>query len=211
MLISGLIILSSCSQNEGLNTSNEPLTAGEEPVKAKHNIAHSYGGWYCPDNILGFPPVNILDLEKVPVVNGRLPTREETRNGISLMYFDTTHIPSARPLDMKMPRVARYYSDYTKKNELVVVIQAVEAEGDTVVGFRYLNGGNGSAWFDEVTFLSKEETNQLGSMPFVSFSTTVNASKEKVWEVMTSLDYEESLGKLFGELGFSRPTWRKGA
>ena len=57
------------------------------------------------------------------------------------MYFDTTKIPSARPFDMKMPKLARYYSEYTKKNELVVVIQVVVAATDTVVGFRYLNGG----------------------------------------------------------------------
>jgi len=109
-----------------------------------------------------------------------LPTKEETRNGTSLMYFDTTKTPSARPLDMTVPRLARYYSEYTKKNELVIVIQAVEVEKDTVVGFRYLNGGNGSAWFGEVNFVSDNEIDNLGATPFVSFNSELDAPKEKV-------------------------------
>ena len=40
--------------------------------------------WHCPDNRL-FPAVNIKQWNKVPVVNGRLPTLKETENG-SLQY-----------------------------------------------------------------------------------------------------------------------------
>ena len=34
---------------------------------------------------------------------------------------------------------------------------------DTIVGFRYLNGGNGSAHLREVTFLSVNEINKISS------------------------------------------------
>jgi hypothetical protein len=158
---------------------------------------------------MGFPAVNLLDLDKIPVVLDRLPTKEETRNGKSLMYFDTSLIPTAKPLNLELPRLARYYSEYTKKNELVVVIQAVIAETDTVVGFRYLNGGNGSAWFKEVYFLSEDEKNELGSTPFVSEQLEIKATKSKIWDVITSPKHAKILGSVFDKGAFVQSDWKK--
>lgn len=179
----------------------------EEPIKAQYSSIHQYGGWSCPDNLFGFPPVDLKEWDQIPVVNDRLPSREETRNGTSLMYFDTTKIPDARPLDMTMPRLARFYSDYTKKNELVIVIQAVVAGPDTVVGFRYLNGGNGSAWFGEVTFLSEAEKEELGATPFVNQNISIYASRQRIWEVITSPDYAMELGAMFDKGAYIESAW----
>ena len=49
---------------------------------------HDYGNWYCPDNLNGFPAVDIKKWESVPVVNGRMATMEETQNGTSLIFID---------------------------------------------------------------------------------------------------------------------------
>ena len=37
---------------------------------------HKYGGWYCPDNLNGFPAVDINNWENVPIVNGRMATKD---------------------------------------------------------------------------------------------------------------------------------------
>jgi hypothetical protein len=189
--------LTSCSQNPDnyvmINSYDE------QPIKAKHNKQHHYGGWYCPDNLRGFPAVNVQNFDKVPVVNGRLPTKEETMNGISLMFFDTTVLKNVKPLDMTLPKLARYYSESTKKNELIIVIQAAEIENDSIVGFRYLNGGNGSAWFSEIAFLADDEIKELDSTPFISLKSKINAPQEKIWNVITNPIYAKALGNLYNK------------
>jgi hypothetical protein len=60
----------------------------QEDSESKVKDTHRYGGWYCPDNLNGFPAVDIQDWDAVPVINDRLPTREEAQNGTSLMYID---------------------------------------------------------------------------------------------------------------------------
>lgn len=211
LFIINFIWFSSCDQKNDPINKIETSIKVEQPLKLKYKTQHPYGGTSCPDNLRGFPPVDIQELDKVPVVQGRLPTEEETRNGNSLMYFDPIKSPSARSLDMKLPKLARYYSDYTKKNELVIVIQVVEVENDTVVGFRYLNGGNGSAWFSEVTFSSEEEIKKLGATPFVSNNVEINASKEIIWEVITSPTYAKELGEMFDANAFLESDWENGS
>jgi len=206
LLIINTFLFTSCAQiDDSKNATN--TIASEQTIKVKYKTIHAYGGWSCPDNLRGFPAVNIKELDKVPVVNDRLPTKEETQNGTSLMYFDTTEIPGARPLDMTMPRLARYYSKYTRKNELIIVIQAVVAENDTVVGFRYLNGGNGSAWFGEISFLSDEEIDQLEPTPFISIEKDIYAPPDKIWDVITSVAHARFLGEVFGDGTYNESVW----
>lgn len=57
----------------------------EPKMEYVHVSPHNYGGWYCPDNLRGFPAEDIADWNNVPVVNGRMPTEAETRDGRSLM------------------------------------------------------------------------------------------------------------------------------
>lgn len=192
----------SCSQNP--TNYVEIRVQEEEPLVQSYSKPHDYGGWYCPDNIFGFPAVNVKKMDKIPIVNGRLPTKAETRNGTSLMFFDTTTLKNVKPLDMTMPKLARYYNEHTKKNEIIIVIQTAVIEKDTVVGFRYLNGGNGSAWFGEVVFMSETEIAALGSTPFITMEMKINASVNEVWNVMTNPVYTESLGSLFGQADFSQ-------
>ena len=54
-----------------------------------------------------------------------MATQEETQNGTSLIFVDIEKHPDARPLDMEMPRLARFFNVQSDKNELVIVIQAL--------------------------------------------------------------------------------------
>ena len=140
-----LITLMSCSQNNK-TVKNDIAEKSLEKVSATKQEQHRYGGYYCPDNLGGFPAVDINNWENVPVVNGRMATEEETQNGTSLIYVDLEKYPNAKPLDIKMPKLARYFNRNSGKEEIIIVIQALNVSNDSVVGFRYLNGGNGSAY-----------------------------------------------------------------
>ena len=43
----------------------------------------------------------------------------------------------------------------SRMDELIIVIQAIVVQEDTVVGYRFANGGNGSDWLKE--FLSMQK------------------------------------------------------
>lgn len=208
-LLINLIFLTSCDQNVSSITTSADTIFSEEPQKSNRPDQHPYGGWYCPDNVLGFPAVNIEELDKVPVVKDRLPTREETQNGTSLIYIDQAKFPDARPLEIHLPQLARYYNGHTKKNELVILIQALVVNQDSIVGFRYLNGGNGSAWLDEVSFLTDQEVGNLGSTPFVSLSSSIDAGREEIWKIITDPRNDMTLGKMFDESESNETDWRK--
>ena len=209
LLLINCTLFTACNQKVEANNELNSITEKVQAKETKEKDRHPYGGWSCPDNVLGFPAVNIQELDKVPVVSGRLPTKEETQNGSSLMYFDPVKHPDAQPLNIALPKLARYYSKYTKKNELVIVIQAIVEKGDTVAGFRYLNGGNGSDWYSELTFSSDEEIDELGATPFVSKSIELNASKRQIWQAITNPNYVNVLGALFKKDASIESNWKQ--
>ena len=181
LTIIGLLFLNGCSQSKSLEN--------EEIQGTTRVPTHSYGGWYCPDNLNGFPPVNIANWSRVPVISDRLTTEEEARSEASLIYVDTSRFPSAKVHKMALPQLARFYTNPSKKEELVIIIQAIEIQDDTIVGFRYLNGGNGSARLREVNLLNKQEEYLISNGSFVSFDVVVKASPQVIWQVLTSPEY----------------------
>ena len=110
----------------------------------------------CPD-ALNFPPIDIKNWDKTPVVNGRLPTYEETHNGMSIHHYGGEANNYVKVLNMTLPRMASIYSNRTKKYETVVAIQIVHTAKDTVVGYRYLTGGCGGSLFRNFHFLTVPE------------------------------------------------------
>ena len=196
----------SCLQNNKTIENNN----AEKPIENVHTARqepHNYGGWYCPDNLNGFPAVDISNWGNVAVVNRRLPTKEETQNGTSLIFVESEKFPDAKPLDMKMPKLARFYNENSKKEELIIVIQAVKIGNDSVVGFRYLNGGNGSARLNEVRFLSDAEIESLSPTRFVTLSIQINAAQNVIWEVLTKPEYFKALEAIFDKDQTPKPNW----
>ncbi len=206
-LITTFFFTSSCGQNKVEETKIEPTVEATEKTESQHREPHQYGGWYCPDNLGGFPPMDIQELAKIPMVLNRLPTKEETRNGSSLMFFDSNEYPNAKPIEMKLPRVASIYSNRSEMHELIIIIQAVAVENDSVVGFRYANGGNGTAWLDEVVFLSDNKVDKIGPSPFVYVKTELNSSKAKIWKAITQTAYAKDLGEKFFKKSFFESDW----
>ena len=104
-----LVTFMSCSRNN-ITVENNKVEKPIEKVNKKKQEPHNYGGYYCPDNLNGFPAVDINNWKSVPVVNGRMATKEETQNGTSLIFVDNEKYPDAKPLDIRMPKLARFYN-----------------------------------------------------------------------------------------------------
>ncbi|HQS06732.1 MAG: hypothetical protein B7X86_08910 [Sphingobacteriales bacterium 17-39-43] len=107
-----------------------------------------------------FPPIRVKEWERTPVVNGRLPTKEEIDNGTALLYYPNPG-SDVKAYDMKLPKLAYYSYPKSGKKELVVVIQIVQSKQDTVVGYRPLTGLNGASVFSHFQFLTDEEVKEL--------------------------------------------------
>lgn len=201
-------LITSCNQSKALEKEVETTTAEKEiPATKRSKKPHNYGGWYCPDNFIGFPPMDIAELNSLSVISDRLPTEEETRSGQSLMYFDALEHPFAMPLNIPLPRVARKYNPHSNINELVIVIQAVIIDNDTVLGYRYPNGGNGSAWINEVDFLDEKEVADLGSNPFVYIKAEINASKQEIWKAISQTAFAKKIGEKFNTEALFESEW----
>ena len=202
--------LMACSQNKSSIESNEADNT-EEKIITVNQEPHNYGGWYCPDNLNGFPAVDILNWQKVPVVNGRLATKEETQNGTSLIFVDTVKYPQAKPLALKMPQLATYYNRNTGKEEIIIVIQALNISNDSIVGFRYLNGGNGSARLKEVKLLSDNDAENISPSRFVSHNIKINATQLEIWDVLTKPEYSKTLQPIFDKANELDSDWTHGS
>jgi hypothetical protein len=209
-LLVSLILICSCSLNESAEAQSEsPKQDTEEAEATAVNYVepHPYGGWYCPDNLTGLPPMDIQEYKELEVIADRLPTEQETWDGKALIYVDTDKYPNARALDIDLPRVGRIYSGHNLMNELIIVFQAIVVDNDTVVGYRFPSGGNGSAWLGEVSFLTDEEVKDLGPMPMVFLESDIKASKEEIWEAFTQTEFATSLGERFQKEAFFKSEW----
>lgn len=205
-LKSSLLILlfaasSSCAQNDAVK---EKIS---QKANSQKESIHSYGSWYCPDNLGTFPPLSASDYTKVPVISKRLPSQEEAQAGLALMYFDPAKYPSAQAVDMELPKLAKYYLPQTMQEELVLVIQVVSCNGDTVAGFRFLNGGNGSSMLNELQFPSEDEAKELVKGSYVFLEMEINRPKEKVWGAVSQTEYMTMLAQRFQNEKLKDKNW----
>jgi len=202
-----LASFTSCSQNKSTDQNETELSSPK--IETIKTTPHNYGGWYCPDNLNGFPPVNVADWKSVPVVNGRMATKEETQNGTSLIFVDSEKYPNATTLNLTMPKLASFYNEYSKRDELIIVIQAINVNNDSIVGFRYLNGGNGSARLNNVRFLSDNEIEMIPSSQFISKTIKIEATQDVIWKILTNPEHAKTLQSIFGKKGKLKSGWRE--
>ncbi len=203
-----MLTLVSCSDGTQTTTCNSEAVAMQHEVSVQ-NQPHEYGGWYCPDNLNGFPAVDIGQWKNVPVVNGRMPTQVETRSGASLIFVDPKKYPNAHPLDITLPKLATVYNQNTRRQDIIIVIQAVKINDDSIVGYRFLNGGNGSARLNEIEFLSEKDIQNIPDSRFVTHNVDINTIPEKIWDVLTRKEYAKTLQPTFEKSQTLKPEWRR--
>lgn len=149
----------SASENKTAYDLNHVVYSDTKGMGAAGDIFTSFD---CPD-ALDFAPIDIRNWDKTPVVNGRLPTYEETHNGMSIHHYGGEANKAVKVYNMTLPRLASVYSNRTKQYETVVVIQIVQTTKDTVVGYRYLTGGCGGSLFKDFHFLTVPEIQNVTS------------------------------------------------
>ncbi len=204
----GILSMLACAENQKNTLLANDTEDQRNTDKAKHD-PHQYGGWYCPDNLIGLPAVDISNWKNVPVVNDRLPTEEETQNGSSLILVDTEKYPDAHALKIQLPKLARFYNQSANRTDLVIVIQAIYVDSDSIVGFRYLNGGNGSSRLNEVEFLSDAEIAALSPTRFVTYDMEIKANPNVIWDVLTNTTYTNQLRATFDPTQKLSADWRE--
>lgn len=208
LVILGACSLFTCSQ---VNKSDAHTNA-DTTVNTEYHVPsqpHNFVGWYCPDNLNGLPAVNIANWKDVPVVNGRMPTLEETQSGAALIYVDPNEYPGAKVLGISMPKLATFNNQNSGKDDLIIVFQAFRIDADSIVGFRFLNGGNGTALISDVKFLSDEEIAKIPASRFVSFDVEINAPASTIQHVLTESEYTQQLQKTFDKSGKLKSGWRE--
>ena len=188
IILSSVLVLSCSTKNNESNVNSSP-----KQVASKITKPHPYGGWYCPDNLNGFPPVDYDSWKDVPVISDRLPTKEETKTASALIYVNLNSFPDAKAYDLDLPKLAQVYSPNTNRIEDIIIIQALTVKLDTIVGYRFFNGGNGSARLSEVTLLDDEASTNRNSKSFVSQTISVNASQKSVWQILEKAPQSKTL------------------
>lgn len=185
-----IMFYTSCAQKE--ESFQEKINEIVPQVK-KEMEPHRYGGWHCPDNLSMFPAIDLKNWKNVPVVNGRFATEQERSKGASLINVDLVKYPEAKVLPIQLPQLATIYNHNSKREDLIVVIQAFSVQNDSIVGYRYLNGGNGSAWLNDVKMLSDEEIVSIPDYKFVSVNVDILTNQEDIWKVLIRDEYTKEL------------------
>ena len=111
------------------------------------------------DNENNWPAFEINSWKSIPVINGKIATENEAKNGIAV--FCIKNVAQHYPYEIDLPKLAFLTNEDNDIKELVVIIQAESTEKGTVIGYRNPNGGNGAAFLNEFEFLSDEEIEKL--------------------------------------------------
>lgn len=152
-------ILQGCRDPKPPKTQKPP--AFTESWDCKHTLGFYENGkiineFDCPDAVTLFVPIELALWKKTPAVNGRLPNCEETKNGTAIAHYGGN--PKVKAYPLLLPKLAYTLDRHTGEyKDLVVVIQIAQTETDTVVGYRYLNGGCGGSRFRNFHFLDESE------------------------------------------------------
>jgi hypothetical protein len=168
VVLTSLSLIMSCNDNKTSNVSinNKIVYPPKQKVEYSSEAYNNTKGYYnngeiikefdCPDD-KNFPPVDIKSWKKIPVVNDRLPTYEETTNGTAIFHYGEKKNSVIKPFYMSLPKLAYITNPLTKLSEIVIIIQIVQTANDTIVGYRHLAGGCGGSLFHNFKFLTENE------------------------------------------------------
>jgi hypothetical protein len=90
-------------------------------------------------------PIELTKWQELPCISGRPATEADIAEGRAVFAVPTGSAAS----NIRLPFCA-YQKLETGERVLVIAIQAEEAKGQTVVGVRYLEGGNGVCTLSEL-------------------------------------------------------------
>ena len=99
-------------------------------------------------------PIDLGRWRETPCLVGRPATQSDVAAGWAA--FATSGAES-RPIDLGIPRCAFHVDQATGKKTPVILIQAEEAKGLKMVGYRFIGGGDGACLLSELELLDGPE------------------------------------------------------
>lgn len=93
----------------------------------------------------------------VPHISGALATEADVRAGRAVFYLGNLDEVPARPGDLPLPALALWHDPDLDAVRPVIVIQ-VEVGQQEFAGFRFLEGGNGLGFLDELDLVGEDES-----------------------------------------------------
>ena len=93
-------------------------------------------------------PITVKTWQKAPYISGRAATEKDVKEGRAVFYSEGGNPPAS----LQIPFFATLKDSETAKTEVIFVIQAeLNPKGDTIIGYRYLRGGNGVCLQKEIS------------------------------------------------------------
>ncbi|MFY9398717.1 MAG: hypothetical protein WAR22_10180 [Desulfomonilia bacterium] len=97
-------------------------------------------------------PLDIDHWYKTPCITDRIATKNDVESGLAVFYINNPR--EMEPLRIKLPACAIHTDEDTKEQTPVIMIQAEKFQGQKLIGYRFLNGGNGIGLLSEFTILA---------------------------------------------------------
>jgi hypothetical protein len=103
-------------------------------------------------------PIEPSAWDSVPVTRGRLATEADVRAGCAVFCLAGAEEPDAAPLDVLVPALAVLRDEQAQSGVIVVAIQAERSFEKQLVGYRFLNGGNGICTLGELEWIDTSDS-----------------------------------------------------
>jgi hypothetical protein len=100
-------------------------------------------------------PIDMGMWKNTPCIEGRVATKEDVKKGLAVFYIENSD--DIKPINIHLPACAIHIDQETKKETPVILIQAEKSQGQELIGYRFLNGGNGIALLFELKLIDKPD------------------------------------------------------
>ncbi|NUN70942.1 MAG: hypothetical protein HUU02_14675 [Bacteroidetes bacterium] len=100
--------------------------------------------------------INISEWKTTPCINGRLATEADVKEGRAVFFIQEPD-EETRIEPIVIPSCVIVLDTETNEEIPAIAIQAEFVDGQVLIGYRPLSGGNGVCAIDEVHFINKPD------------------------------------------------------
>jgi hypothetical protein len=96
-------------------------------------------------------PIEIDKWDETPYLAHRVATEKDVIEGTATFYISGAN--NHKQIDIKLPSMAILIDQDTHEELKVIIIQAEQADDRQLIGYRFIDGGNGVCTMDEVKLI----------------------------------------------------------
>jgi hypothetical protein len=94
-------------------------------------------------------PIEMSNWASTPCLRGRIALEQDVKDEKAVFFFGNPEEIFPQPVDVELPRCAIH----RETNAPIIVIQCERADEKCYAGYRFLSGGNGLGFFEEIELL----------------------------------------------------------